>query len=161
MPACKLLYSGLNCAEPLVDEHRIPKGEEPIPILYCLRIGIHNMIPSGERRYQHHQCRLRQMEIRNQRIHHMELVARIDKDLRPAIAGMQHSIRRRCRLQRAAASCSDCDNPATILSCRIQSDLPSPDSRNNTLNAYGALPPHLPSPGGTFPDRREALLPQC
>ena len=66
------------------DKHRIPKTKEPIFFLHCHFICMHDFFFSGQCGHQHQQCRLRQMEICDQGIDTLELIARIDKDLGPA-----------------------------------------------------------------------------
>ena len=56
---------------------------------------MHNVIPAGQCTDQHHQRGLRQMEIGDQCIDHLELIARIDKNVRPAaLCGKRTVIRR-------------------------------------------------------------------
>ena len=57
------------------------------------------MLFSSQCRYQHHQCGLRQMEIGDQSVDHLEAVTRIDKDLGPAASGFQDPVIAGCRFQ--------------------------------------------------------------
>lgn len=72
----------------LNDEHGIAKTKEAISFLYCLLIGCHDMFPAGKGRNQHDKRGFRQMEIRDQSIDDLELISRIDEDIRPAALGM-------------------------------------------------------------------------
>ena len=58
----------------------------------CFFVGVQDMFSSRKCRYQHYQCGLWQMEIRNQSIDHLELIARVDKNLRPPTRLMKHAV---------------------------------------------------------------------
>ena len=68
-------------------KHGIAEGEKAVFFSHSLFISCHNMLLSSQCRYQHHQCGLRQMEIGDQSVDHLEAVTRIDKDLGPAASG--------------------------------------------------------------------------
>ena len=69
-----------------LDQHRISKGKEPIPLLHRLFIGSQHMLPSRKGGNQHDQSGFRQMEVGDQGVQHLEAVARIDENIRVAAA---------------------------------------------------------------------------
>ena len=71
----------------LNNNHRISKGEEPIPLLHCHFIGMHNILFPSQRGYQHDQGGFRKVEIGDQTVDHLELVAWINENLSPAASG--------------------------------------------------------------------------
>ena len=73
------------------------------------------MVSSCKCGYEHHQCRFRQMEVCNQPVHHLELVARIDKDIRVAAAGFHMSVRFRSALYSTTARRTDTNH--TVSGC--------------------------------------------
>ena len=72
------------------------------------------MLPSCQRRYQHDERGLRQVEIGDQRVHDLKAIAGIDEDIRPAGAGPHGAILRRLRLHGAAACGTHADDPAAV-----------------------------------------------
>ena len=70
----------------ICDEHGVAEGEEAVFLLDGLLIGAQDVLPPRQRRHQHHQRGLRQVEIGDETVQRLELVARIDEDVRPARA---------------------------------------------------------------------------
>ena len=68
------------------------------------------MLAARERRDQHDERGLRQVEIRHECIHHLEAVARVDVDARPACGRLHVSVLLRPALERAARRCTDADH---------------------------------------------------
>ena len=60
------------------DKHRVAEAEEAVAFAHRLLIGGKNVLAPRERAHQHDERGLRQVEIRDKRIHHLEAVARID-----------------------------------------------------------------------------------
>lgn len=72
------------------------------------------MVLAGERGHQHQQRGFRKMEIRDQGVHGLEAVSRIDEDVRPAAALPEHAVIIGGRLQRTAARCAYADDPPAL-----------------------------------------------
>ena len=68
------------------------------------------VLAARERRDQHDERGLRQVEIRHECIHHLEAVARVDVDARPACGRLHVSVLLRPALERAARRCTDADH---------------------------------------------------
>ena len=62
--ACTAILHGIW----LMYQHGIAKGKETIALFYRFLICRQHMLSSSKSRYQHQQCRFRQMEIRDQTI---------------------------------------------------------------------------------------------
>ena len=103
----------------LNNNHRISKGEETIFLLYCNLIGMHDILLTCQCRYQHNECRFRQVEVCNQGIDHFKMIARINKDFCPSASGFEDSIFSCCRFQCSAACGSHCYYTLTCLLCVI------------------------------------------
>ena len=74
------------------------------------------MLTPRERAHQHDERRLRQVEIRDKRIHHLEAVARIDVNIRPAAGRGHGTVLPRPALDGAAGGRADADHtPAVCL----------------------------------------------
>ena len=72
------------------------------------------MLTARQRRYQHNKSGLRQVEIGDQSIHHLEAVARVNEDVCPAAGGSHSAILRRPALQCAAGRCANADHTAAV-----------------------------------------------
>ena len=59
------------------------------------------------------------MEIRNQSIDHLELIARVDKNLRPPTRLMKHAVFIRSSFQGPCACRSHGDDPVSLLFCPV------------------------------------------
>ena len=76
----------------LFNEHSIAKGEKPVSLLYRLLVGGQHMLPPRQGRDKHQQSGLRQVEIGDQAVQYLELVAGVDENIRPPAACPQISI---------------------------------------------------------------------
>ena len=65
-------------------QHGIAVAEEAVALAHRVRVGREHQLAAGERRHQHQQRRLRQMEVGQQRIDHPEAIARADEQRRLA-----------------------------------------------------------------------------
>ena len=63
----------------LLNEHRIAEGKHAVLVLDGVAIRFHDVVAVREGAYEHHQGRARHVEIGDQRIYHMELVAGKDE----------------------------------------------------------------------------------
>ena len=70
------------------DQSGITKGEKSVSFLDCLLISVQHMIPSRQGRYQHHQRRLRQMEVGDQSVQDLKTVTRINENVSPTASGL-------------------------------------------------------------------------
>ena len=77
------------------------------------------VLAARERRDQHDERGLRQVEIRDKRIHHLEAVAGIDVDIRPARARLHVPILLCPALKRAAGGGADADHTPAIFPCLV------------------------------------------
>ena len=59
------------------------------------------------------------MEVCNKAVNALEFIARIDENIRPALAFLNFSVERCDRFKRAAACCSDRDYAAAVCLCFI------------------------------------------
>ena len=71
------------------------------------------MLSSGEGGDQHHQSAFRQVEIGDEGIHSLELVARVDEDIRPAGLGFEGAVVIYQGFQRPAGGGAHADNAAS------------------------------------------------
>ena len=94
------------------DKHGITVAEEAVTLLNGCRISGHGFGIAGECRHQHQQGRLGQVEIGNQRVHHVEGLAWVDEDVGVAAERLELTIARRT-FQRAYAGGTDRDYPTT------------------------------------------------
>lgn len=72
------------------------------------------MFSACQCRYQHHQSGLWQMEVRDQAVQNLELIARIDENVGPAAARADRAVLSRCGFNRPAACRTDTDDASTI-----------------------------------------------
>ena len=72
----------------LHNEHGVAEGKEPIPLCHGFLIGVHDVFLPGQGGHQHKQGGLRQVEIGDQSVNDLELVARIDEGVCPAAGGL-------------------------------------------------------------------------
>ena len=100
-------------------DHRIPEGKESVALSHRLLVGMKHMLPARKGRYEHDQRGLRQMEVRDQSIHKLEGIARINEDLRPAALLPEDPssalVYLRRRLDRPAGSRPDTDHSVPVL----------------------------------------------
>ena len=72
----------------LKNDHGIPEREKAVPLSDSFRISCQNSFSSGERRDQHNERALGQVEVRDETVHELKRIAGIDKDVRPARPGL-------------------------------------------------------------------------
>lgn len=63
--------SPANGIEVLLDEHRVAEAEEPVLLSHGLLVCVDDLITRGEGGDEHHERGARNMEVRDERIHHM------------------------------------------------------------------------------------------
>ncbi len=56
----------------LLDKHRIAEAEEPVLLSHGLHVCVDDLIARGEGGDEHHERGARHMEVRDERVHHME-----------------------------------------------------------------------------------------
>lgn len=64
--------SSANGIEALLDKHRIAETEEPVLLSHGLLVCVDDLIARGEGRNEHHERGARHMEVRDERVHHVE-----------------------------------------------------------------------------------------
>src|ERR1044071_1205986 len=74
-------------SQPLPNEHAVAVTEKPVPLAHRFTVSFQNQFPTRERAHEHQQRGLRQMEIRQQRVHHAKLERRTDEQIGTAFAG--------------------------------------------------------------------------
>ena len=99
-------FSLQNTKTRLDNQHGIAKTEESVPFPYCLLIGMQDIFPIGKGGNQHDKGRLRKMEVRNEPVHYLKAVARIDENIRPCTSGMENAILIGIRFNCPAGGCS-------------------------------------------------------
>ena len=72
------------------------------------------MFSACQCRYQHDECGLRQVEVCDQTVQNLELVARIDENVGPAAARADRAVLSRCGFNRPAACRTDTDDASAI-----------------------------------------------
>ena len=97
----------------LLYKHRIAEAEKTIPLSHCFLICLHNRLFIRERGHQHQQGGFRQMEVGDQGVHDLEMVAGVDEDFGPAASCFQDTVFVRGGFQGSAAGGADADNTAT------------------------------------------------
>ena len=70
----------INRLRALGDEHAITIAKEFVALGHRVLICGNGVLKAGKRAHQHDQSRLRQVEIGNQGIDHLIVIARVDKD---------------------------------------------------------------------------------
>ena len=80
----------------------------------CFFVGVQDMFSTRKCRYQHYQSRLRQMEIRDQCIQHLETISGIYENLSIVTAGLYHALLVRGTLHGTAAGGTHADHTTTI-----------------------------------------------
>ena len=98
-----LFPSAINIASP---------KEKAVALLDGDVVGVQDLFPAGERGDQHDERTLRQVEIRDERIHGLESVAGIDENIRPGGGLMEEPVLIRKRFQRPAGCRANADDPA-------------------------------------------------
>ena len=76
----------MNCS---IDQHAITIAEETIPFLDRLSIGFEHEFLSRQSTDEHQQRRLREVKVGQQRIDHLEVVGRIDKNVRLSLLRLE------------------------------------------------------------------------
>ena len=78
------------------------------------------MLPSGESGNQHDKGALRQMEIGNEPVHGLELVPRIDENIRPFGARPEGTVRLHQRFQGTAGGGAHANDPPALFPGLVQ-----------------------------------------
>ena len=91
----------LQVAAPLVQKHGVAEGEEAVALVDGVLVGGQDVLASAESGDEHHERGTRHVEVGDEGIDHMELVARQDVETRGlAVAGDKGAaaaVGRRCR----------------------------------------------------------------
>jgi len=108
------------------DEHGIAVGVEPVALPHCLPVGGEHRLPAGERRDQHQQRALGEVEVGEQRVHHPKAVPRQDEQIgRP---GFREGVRVPAEAfehpDRGGPHCNDPFCPADCLAGGIRDAIP-------------------------------------
>jgi len=85
-----------------MDKHGVAEGEETVLLLYRLLICRQDMLTARQGGHQHDQGGFRQVEIGDQGVRGLEVVAGIDEDIRPSGAGLHGAVLPRPGFHRAA-----------------------------------------------------------
>ena len=67
--------------------HTIPKAEESVFFFYGNLIGVHHVVVARECRYQHDKRAFGEVEVCDEPVEHLELIAGVDEDVGEALAG--------------------------------------------------------------------------
>ena len=63
-----------------MNEHGVAEGEEAVPLLHRLPVGIQNVLTSRQSRHQHDERGFRQVKVGDERVRDLEAVAGIDEN---------------------------------------------------------------------------------
>ena len=89
-----------------------PKEKKRYRSPHRLGIGGEDVLPPGKGGHQHNEGALRQVEVGHQAVHHLEFVAGVDIDVRPAGPGLHMAVVRGPGLQCPAGGGAHADAPA-------------------------------------------------
>ena len=67
------------------DQHGIAIAEKSVSFFYCLLIGFHYQVITAESTHHDQQAGLRQVEVRDHGVGNMEVIGRINEQVRPAL----------------------------------------------------------------------------
>src|SRR3989441_3836171 len=95
LPPRRALQSGIVRAmrRASQDQHRVAVGVEAIAGADRVAVRLHDQLAPGERRDQRQEGRARQMEVRQERVHHPKPVARGDEDPRGPVERTHAAVR--------------------------------------------------------------------